>query len=48
DDGAAIALRTVREVTEGPAGEGSQVGEVRFVLFDQTAYEVFEAELDRA
>ncbi|MFE2431563.1 O-acetyl-ADP-ribose deacetylase [Streptomyces sp. NPDC059373] len=48
DDGAAIALRTVREVTQGAAGEGSQVDEVRFVLFDQTAYEVFEAELDRA
>jgi O-acetyl-ADP-ribose deacetylase (regulator of RNase III) len=48
DDGAAIALRTVREVTQAAAGEGGQVDEVRFVLFDQTAYEVFEAELDRA
>jgi O-acetyl-ADP-ribose deacetylase (regulator of RNase III) len=41
DDGARIALRTVREA-------GAGIDEVRFVLFDQAAYDIFEAELDRA
>ncbi|MER7516715.1 O-acetyl-ADP-ribose deacetylase [Streptomyces sp. NPDC126499] len=39
DDGARIAIRTVREATAAP------VREVRFVLFDRAAYETFEAAL---
>ncbi|MFI8519620.1 O-acetyl-ADP-ribose deacetylase [Streptomyces sp. NPDC085481] len=39
DDGARIAIRTVREEAAGP------VREVRFVLFDQAAYEVFATAL---
>ncbi|MEV1247512.1 O-acetyl-ADP-ribose deacetylase [Nonomuraea sp. NPDC050022] len=38
DDGASIALRTVREVS-------TAVDEVRFVLFDAVAYAVFSAAL---
>jgi O-acetyl-ADP-ribose deacetylase (regulator of RNase III) len=39
DDGARIAVRTVRESTAEP------VTEVRFVLFDETAYAEFETAL---
>ncbi|MGW1023760.1 O-acetyl-ADP-ribose deacetylase [Streptomyces sp. NPDC002577] len=39
-DGARIAVRTVREAAAPP------VEEVRFVLFDQVAYEAFEAALE--
>lgn len=39
DDGARIAIRTVREAAVAP------VTEVRFVLFDENAYKVFEAAL---
>ncbi|WP_405458873.1 O-acetyl-ADP-ribose deacetylase [Streptomyces sp. NBC_00101] len=45
DDGARLALRTVREETRSP------VTDVRFVLFDADAYAAFEralAELDRS
>jgi O-acetyl-ADP-ribose deacetylase len=38
DDGARIAMATVRE-------EGDGFDEVRFVLFDQGAYDIFAAEL---
>jgi O-acetyl-ADP-ribose deacetylase (regulator of RNase III) len=41
DDCARIAVATVR------AHEPRSVQEVRFVLFDQQAYDVFQAELDR-
>ncbi|WP_406863926.1 O-acetyl-ADP-ribose deacetylase [Streptomyces sp. HUAS MG47] len=40
DDGARIAVETVRET-----GAGTSVEEVRFVLFDETAYRAFEAAL---
>ncbi|GAA3388757.1 O-acetyl-ADP-ribose deacetylase [Streptomyces roseoviridis] len=39
DDGARIAIRTVREAATAP------VREVRFVLFDRAAYETFAAAL---
>ncbi|MFF7812506.1 O-acetyl-ADP-ribose deacetylase [Streptomyces sp. NPDC007945] len=39
DDGARIAVETVRQV----AAAGTGVEEVRFVLFDATAYAAFEA-----
>lgn len=39
DDGARIAIRTVREAASAP------VQEVRFVLFDEAAYAVFETAL---
>ncbi|MFJ8076503.1 O-acetyl-ADP-ribose deacetylase [Streptomyces sp. NPDC096176] len=39
DDGARIAIRTVRETAADP------VVEVRFVLFDEPAYQTFEAVL---
>ncbi|WP_405997729.1 O-acetyl-ADP-ribose deacetylase [Streptomyces sp. NBC_00829] len=39
DDGARIAIRTVRETAAAP------VGEVRFVLFDEQAYSEFESAL---
>lgn len=38
-DGARLAIRTVREAAAAP------VAEVRFVLFDEQAYKVFEAAL---
>ncbi|WP_424216470.1 O-acetyl-ADP-ribose deacetylase (plasmid) [Streptomyces sp. BI20] len=41
DDGARIALATVREVSAA----GSSVTEARFVLFDRAAYDVFAAAL---
>ncbi|WP_031510105.1 O-acetyl-ADP-ribose deacetylase [Streptomyces megasporus] len=41
DDGARIALNTVREETEGD----EELEEVRFVLFDQRAYDAFTAAL---
>jgi O-acetyl-ADP-ribose deacetylase (regulator of RNase III) len=40
DDGARIAVRTVREAAVAP------VEEVRFVLFDDSAYAAFEAALE--
>ncbi|MFP1625132.1 O-acetyl-ADP-ribose deacetylase [Streptomyces sp. 5K101] len=40
DDGARVAVRTVREATTPP------VVEVRFVLFDEDAYACFQAALD--
>jgi O-acetyl-ADP-ribose deacetylase (regulator of RNase III) len=39
DDGARIAVRTVREAAVAP------VEEVRFVLFDDRAYAAFESAL---
>ncbi|MET9508151.1 O-acetyl-ADP-ribose deacetylase [Streptomyces flavidovirens] len=42
DDGARIAVRTVREEA------GGSVTEVRFVLFDEAAYEAFETALAAA
>ncbi|WP_274563799.1 O-acetyl-ADP-ribose deacetylase [Streptomyces spiramyceticus] len=42
DDGARIAVRTVREAADEP------VAEVRFVLFDETAYGEFERALAAA
>ena len=41
DDAARIALATVRDAV-------TQVEEVRFVLRDQRAYDVFAAELERS
>ncbi|WP_028812964.1 O-acetyl-ADP-ribose deacetylase [Streptomyces flavidovirens] len=42
DDGARIAVRTVREEADG------SVTEVRFVLFDEAAYQAFETALAAA
>ncbi|MFD5102873.1 O-acetyl-ADP-ribose deacetylase [Streptomyces albidochromogenes] len=42
DDGARVAVRTVREAAGGP------VAEVRFVLFDDVAYQAFETALAAA
>ncbi|MEV6198424.1 O-acetyl-ADP-ribose deacetylase [Streptomyces sp. NPDC051771] len=42
DDGARIAVETVRQV----AAAGTGVEEVRFVLFDATAYAAFEAAVE--
>ncbi|MBT2397078.1 O-acetyl-ADP-ribose deacetylase [Streptomyces sp. ISL-100] len=42
DDGARIAVRTVREAA------GGSVTDVRFVLFDETAYKAFETALAAA
>ncbi|GAA1511722.1 O-acetyl-ADP-ribose deacetylase [Streptomyces albidochromogenes] len=42
DDGARVAVRTVREAAGGP------VAEVRFVLFDDAAYQAFERALAAA
>ncbi|HZG03856.1 MAG TPA: O-acetyl-ADP-ribose deacetylase [Streptomyces sp.] len=44
DDGARIALRTVREETQGP-GKDEAFEEIRFVLFDQRAHDAFSAAL---
>ncbi|MGX1880657.1 O-acetyl-ADP-ribose deacetylase [Streptomyces sp. NPDC055287] len=42
DDGARVAVRTVREAA------GGSVAEVRFVLFDEAAYQAFETALAAA
>jgi O-acetyl-ADP-ribose deacetylase (regulator of RNase III) len=44
DDGARLALTTVRSANAGGAAPG--IAEVRFVLFDRAAYDTFAAALD--